>query len=521
MAVLIAYGLATGLAYLGSAPLLSHEGLAAERTRELMTVGGWIMPHLGGRPDARKPPLPFWIGGALAVAAGGMSEWTARLPSVAASLGTMVLLVLWMRRVADLRAAVITGVIYLTSAAALVYGRRAEVDMQLAFWTTAALVSAWLALQEPDRRRQLLFAAGMWASLALGVLTKGPLPLGIAAVALLAAALFSREARRIGRLHPLPGVLLFLAVVLPWGLHVILQWPKAAEVWYIESAGRYVGEFGHYKPWHYYATRAPVLWLPWLPLVAYGVYAALRREAVRRAALVFLLAWGVGGLVFLSFNAGKRLHYALVAAPPFLVLAGIGAAGLRQPVTRAGRWLLASHWLLVPAAMGGGIWAAWAYPEFRAAVLAAACVAAVGIACAILLAGQGRMAAALAAVAAVVLGVHLIAAGHVAPALAAREDVQGRMGRWLAAELPADADVRFFREPMARVLFSAGRIMPVLPDAEAAAAWRTTARQAYLILVNAGDRADADRAGPWQEVRAWDDGGERRALLRPASEPRP
>jgi len=108
----------------------------------MMTTGGWLVPFMRGSPDFRKPPVPFWIGGLLAVVSGGVTEWSVRLPSVPACLGTAVLLVLWLDREAGRRPALLGGFAFVTSASALVWARRAEVDMQLCFWTTAALSSS-------------------------------------------------------------------------------------------------------------------------------------------------------------------------------------------------------------------------------------------------------------------------------------------------------------------------------------------------------------------------------------------
>ncbi len=325
VAALILYGLALNLVFIGSSPLGSHEALAAERSREMVTLGHWTVPHLDGQPDVRKPPLPFVFTGLLAAAASGFTETTVRAPSALAALGIALLLMFWVRRMFGWRPALLTAFVALTSAGFIGWGRRGEVDMQVAFWTTATLLSYWMVVTETGFARRAAFFVIMSLSLAAGVLTKGPLTPATLVVTSLALAVAGESGRRGWRaLWPMiAGGFVSIALVAPWVFAMVQAQPDAWNVWYLEYIGRAGGAIGHDKPWHFYLTRTPAqLWGLWAIFVLLGAFLAIRYRQLPRGLAVFLLAWGLGAELLLSFSVGKRIHYAMGAQPPFLFLAG-------------------------------------------------------------------------------------------------------------------------------------------------------------------------------------------------------
>ncbi len=505
MLLLLAYGAALHLPYLGAWPLESHEALAAERTRELMTTGGWLVPHFAGKPDFRKPPVPFWIGGAFALLAGGVTEWSARLPSVLACLGTAVLLVLWVNRARGRRSALFAGFTFVTSGAAIMWARRAEADMQLCFWTTAVMLTYWFGLGEPVRRRQVLLAVAMWLSLAVGVLTKGPLPLAFLGLAVVATVAFDpNRRRRLRRLLPVAGPLLLVAALTPWVLTVVQRHPEALATWYGQSLGRYAGELGHEKPFYFYAARAPLLWLPWILPLGLGLYLAVRRSALSRPAWGFLLVWGLGGLVFLSFSVGKRLHYALPAVPPVMVFAGLGLEALMrppQPLTRPWRWGVVLHGALVPMALAAGLAAAAWLPEYRLALAVLGALAALGLGLSLFLYIRGRPAGALAGLALSLLVVLTIGYREVVGPLLTQANTEAAICRYIAQRAPEQQEaVACYGEVGPQVLFYAGQAIPVLGSEADVAAWREHAPEGLLVTRSGPWRAKVERVGPWREI---------------------
>lgn len=91
------------LVNLGSeVPLGSHEGLLAETTRNMVLdrpvtladgshPSPWLIPNFDGMMRLRKTPLPYWLAAGCAKIGGEVNEWTARLPSALAAIGTAIL----------------------------------------------------------------------------------------------------------------------------------------------------------------------------------------------------------------------------------------------------------------------------------------------------------------------------------------------------------------------------------------------------------------------------------------------
>ncbi|NIA20396.1 MAG: hypothetical protein GWP05_00145 [Anaerolineaceae bacterium] len=507
---LIVYAALLHLAFLESGyPLKNHEALAGERTRGLIEEGHWLVPYLNGRPDFFKPPLPFWIAGGLSRLTGHLNTWTIRIPSVLACIGTMLLVVLLGRRMATPRVGLVCGLVFVTSSTALIWARQAEVDMQLCFWTTAALVACWCGLTESVRRRQVVCFVLMWLSLALAVLTKGPLPMALVAITLIVTALaggWGGWSRCLGRMLPLVGPLIFLAVLAPWVIYVLISHPEAASAWYEQSLGRYGGELGNTKPFYYYLYAAPVLWLPWLLFVGLGVFLPACRRCLTRQALVFLLSWGLGGVVLLSFSAQKRMYYVLATVPAMMVLAGVAEEYVTfrwsGRMSRLVKGIVAAHVLVIPAVIAGVVVAAREFPDLKAALALFGGVAALGLAAMLWLFATRRRFAALLVFAVVVLVAQtLMLSGPLRQMASPRDRLTGRIVDRLLAANPALDKVAMYRwdKNMTPVPFLLGRSLPVFEQVDDLAAWRADHPGAFLVVRNT-QFPGLHKAGSWQVV---------------------
>jgi len=69
-------------ASLGSIPLLSlNEARRAVPVTVMHATGDWLLPRLNGELYLDKPPLFYWLAASISAVAGGVNEWTLRLPS--------------------------------------------------------------------------------------------------------------------------------------------------------------------------------------------------------------------------------------------------------------------------------------------------------------------------------------------------------------------------------------------------------------------------------------------------------
>ncbi|HVR09468.1 MAG TPA: glycosyltransferase family 39 protein [Thermoanaerobaculia bacterium] len=234
----------------GYALLDPDEGRNGEVAREMMASGDFVLPHLDGLPYLDKPVL-FFAADALSQRLLGTGETAARLPSLLFAFATAVLTGWFAGRLFGRGARRIAAVAALAAPLPIAFARTVIFDSALAFFMVLALCAFYLAVEARAARRQAAAAAASgtgepaanlapagehrylgwtalaWAAMGLGVLTKGPVALGVPLLAAAPFAVYRRASRAVW--HPL-GLALLALVTGPW-------------IW---AMSRRVPEFLHY-----------------------------------------------------------------------------------------------------------------------------------------------------------------------------------------------------------------------------------------------------------------------------------
>jgi len=500
----------------------------------------FLVPNFNDEPRLRKTPLPYWlVAGVGRLAAlwdggpDGIPEWAARVPSALASLATVGVLAWLVGRERGWTEGWLAASALGTMVGFLLWARRAMAEAPLTFFTTASLAAAWTAARRPGGpgRAGWLAAAGLAAGLA--VLAKGPVPLLFLPGPLLVLAVWGL-ARRLRGGRPMGGarheahgaqeaasavpkraaragppvegpplgvesagrdragprtlrwtvlgvglaVVVFLATALPWPLYVWLRVPEAGSVWFAQSVGRAVGEFGHEEPPWFYLLRLPVLVLPWTYFVFHGMMVAVRRAWARpgdRPWFLFVGAWLAVPLIGFSLAAGKQDHYLVPALPAAAVYAGLAMKALFAPAPEAagraarpdgsrGRRAALAHGLaFVAAGVAAVVYVARAHRgPAEAGAWAGSLLAAGGLAAVVLARRRGALPA-YAALGATVLLVFPLAWTRLGGPLDKAGPAR-RFGREVARLVPAGAPVFFLGERNATVIYYAHRPIPLATD---------------------------------------------------------
>ncbi len=341
--LLFLVGAAIAVAYLstiGWFPMSEpDEARYAEIPREMLARGDWITPYLNHVKYFEKPPLLYWlVAGSYAVF--GFHELCARLwPVLFAFVGMAVTYGLgasmWNARTGAVAVA-------LLASSPLYFGlsQVLSLDMPLAALLLVAVGAFWIAYTHPPRRRAAV--ALFYAAMALAVLTKGPVSV-LLVVGLVAAFVILRwEWSILGWLLSPSGLLLFVAIALPWHLAVGLRNPEFAEFYVVDQhLKRYLSPHEHQEPLWFYVPVIlggaapwvllclclPAAWRP--PLLA-----LLRRQAP--PATLYTVLWAVVVFVFFSLSGSKLATYVL---PLFPALALLMARGLDVGLERYPRSL--------------------------------------------------------------------------------------------------------------------------------------------------------------------------------------
>jgi 4-amino-4-deoxy-L-arabinose transferase-like glycosyltransferase len=166
--------------------------------------------------------------------------------------------------------------------------------------------------------------------MAFGMLAKGPVAPLLAGLIIVVFALTGRDTRLIARTLWLPGILLFLAVSLPWYVAVQLQHPQFLREFFLQhNLERFATNLYHHKqPFWYFVPVLLLGVMPWTALVVAGWVETIKkwREplAAREDTLPkFLLVWTAVVVVFFSISSSKLPGYILPAVPACTILAAI------------------------------------------------------------------------------------------------------------------------------------------------------------------------------------------------------
>jgi hypothetical protein len=339
---------------LGGYPLLEpDEGRNAEVAREMAETNQYVLPRLNGLPYLDKPVL-YFAAGALAMEVLGPTETAARLPSLVFALLTVALVAWFARRLYGTDGAWTAAIACAASPFTLAYARTVIMDSAVTLWMTAAIAAWYLAAEPPTANRQPPTASRRWgvagwAAAALGVLTKGPVAL---AVPLMVMVPYGAWRRRLGAIFDPVGLLVFLAIVLPWVFAVSRPVPDFLHYVLVVETGQRLatGALGRSEARWYFVAIFPAAALPWSVIVL----ASLRRPAPARTwdpRVMLLCCWIVIPLLFFTLSQSKRPQYVLPLVPAVaLAVAHVWRDGRRVGATRVAGGVM--------AALGAGLWLA-------------------------------------------------------------------------------------------------------------------------------------------------------------------
>lgn len=302
------------------------EGRYAEISREMANSDDWITPRLNGIKYFEKPPLQYWMT-ALAFNAFGVNEWTARLwTALCGFLGTVVV-GLGAKRLYGLKIAWLSVLFLATNFFYVALSHINTLDMGLTFFLTLSLVAFLLAQHAPrSSREQQLWMLVAWSAAAGAVLSKGLIGVVIPSATLVIYSLTQRDWTPWRQLNVLPGLLIFLAISVPWFVAVSLRNPEFPYFFFIhEHVLRYATHMHRRdEPWWIFVPILLIGLMPWTIAAVAGIVNELKIKSIagQFSAQRFLLIWCGFVLVFFSLSGSKLPAYILPLFPPLALLLG-------------------------------------------------------------------------------------------------------------------------------------------------------------------------------------------------------
>ena len=326
-------------------PVESNYALTA---KEMVLTADWVSPQIYGNVWFDKPVLFYWLT-AIAFQLFGFSEWAARLmPAVFAATG-LVLLYWFTSKTVTRRAAFLAVVIMGTSLEYVLLAKFVITDMVFFVFNCAALGFFYLGYVTMDGTKRWYLAA--YVSMALAVLTKGPVGALLPGLVMLLVIMLQRNWAELKAMFLPTGVLLFVAVALPWyatmyalhgtefingffGVHnylraTVSEHPKDNVIYY------YLGVF-------------VVSMLPWSALALKALLQGCKElRSQTSPLLLFLFLWLAAYFGFYSLMATKYLTYTFPILFPVAILTAIQL----ERMLRQNKAAAIFGWIGVPLAL--------------------------------------------------------------------------------------------------------------------------------------------------------------------------
>jgi len=484
------------VALMAPAPALSeHEAFVAQTAREIRESGHWVVPQFAGAPRVRKTPLPYWTVAGLSLLTGRIDEFTARLPSALAGIGTVLCIGSMAGRSLGRR----TGRVAIWLAACCVgvqfFGRQAVAEMQLTFWCTACYQIFFIWMSRRDAPASRWWAYLLHVVFGIAMMVKAPMagmivgaPLAVFAAWCLITRRWNR--RDIWRLRPIAGLIILAAIIAPWHVLVWQRVESFATIYKLETLNRFSGELRSddtqwlSRPW-FYLPHLALFCMPWALSLPAALALPFRRPDLslgppddldaaglgesrwpRREMIVCAWLWVVVSTLLLTIAGIKRAHYLMPAIPGALLLLSVVVEDFffasRRPERRFSGPITLSL-VAIAVAIGGALVTHHEAPDLYGSVVRAGMVVAAGAMLACMLFARQRRSASLFVVGAGAAGV----VAMIWPALAPRADVRTaavRIRALIDAPLQAGQTVRWVGRQRAPLVFYGPLSLPRIDD---------------------------------------------------------
>ena len=290
------------------------ESRYVEAAREMLVSGQWITPSLNGTTFLDKPALFYWVE-IVIIKTLGLHPWSIRLLPVGFASFAIVMNYIAGRILYDRKTAWFAALSLLTSTLFFIAAHYTNMDLMVASLIDCSLWLFLFWMQNP--RASYLYGSYIFAGLAF--LTKGLIAIAFPGLIIGVFVLIYRRWDILKNMHILLGLLIILAINLPWYLMVQHRNPEFAYYFfYVQQFLRFSGDhsFNMRNPAYYYVMIIIAGMLPW----SLFLIQALWQKVTQKEAYIVL--WIVLITLFFSIPASKTPGYILPVFPPVAFLIG-------------------------------------------------------------------------------------------------------------------------------------------------------------------------------------------------------
>lgn len=327
--------------YVGLLPVMPlmepDEGRYSAIPSSMNKSGDYITPRLKEAVYIEKPPLAYWAT-ALSFKIFGENEFSSRLFAGLSAWGCILLVYSMGRFLHDEKTGLYGAAVLTTSLFHFAIGRINILDMPVAFFLSLAIWSGYRFCAAAGRKEWLYLC---YLASALAFLTKGLIGIVFPAAIIIIWLVSVRRWRDITKLISALGILIFLAISLPWLILIQQAHSDFFRFFFVqEHFQRYITTIhNHHEPFYFYLPFIILGTLPWCAFL-YKALCTKRPSLLRNGGgqadvwskflyfrkedAIYLLIWA--GLItfFFSLSSSKLIPYiAAIFLPLSLFLGGI------------------------------------------------------------------------------------------------------------------------------------------------------------------------------------------------------
>jgi 4-amino-4-deoxy-L-arabinose transferase-like glycosyltransferase len=295
------------------------EGDFAQIARELPENP--VVPHLNGKPYGEKPPLFYYITYLSKIIFGSTrDEVSLRFPSGLFALLGVIFFFVTILKFFDRHKALLAACILLSTPLYYWQARYLQVDMVFSVFVSSCLLFFFWFYN--TRKEHMIYLSFLF--LALAFLTKGPLAIVLVLPVVFLFLFFEKNFKAIKTREYLVGILICLAVTLPWYIAVYVKEgaPYLYENVIRQNLIRFFDAWSHRRPFYYYFTTLPLDFFPWslfLPLGLYFMFKRIKSDGGIR----YFFIWFAWMFFFLSLSSGKISKYMLPVLPAITLITSL------------------------------------------------------------------------------------------------------------------------------------------------------------------------------------------------------
>ncbi|MBI2471176.1 MAG: glycosyltransferase family 39 protein [Planctomycetes bacterium] len=298
----------------------------AETAREMMYTGDYVVPHYVGKIYLAKPPLLMWSIALSSQFSGAITPFTARIPSALCALLSIITVFLFGKHLyKNPMAGLWAGLILLSNYMFFLYSRTVKTDMMLATFIFTAIYAFYMGYTSDAQKRRLYFVL-FYVSIALAILTKGPLGFIIPILIVLIYLVYKKELLFFKQMYWVMGFGILGLIVGPW---VILMCQRIGLDTVInnafsESVVRYsTEEYGHKQPFYFFIPELIKGFLPYsIFFPATFVYLFSKKIVRNGGDRWWLSIWFVTVFILMSISRCKSARYILPLYPALALMIG-------------------------------------------------------------------------------------------------------------------------------------------------------------------------------------------------------